>query len=194
MSRARSFPCTISLDVSGLAGQGLSRPDVVSAIVDQFRSMPIAAVQFFGPEAKVTFERQEDKRNVMQHESVRGGGPRPQNVLIYNFPYEIGHDAKAALSFFGDVEYVRFHHWTHLVDVCDGVRTVRMVRTCAIPRNVIDGFPVKVSYVSQEPECDICGKKGHIARCCDAWQMYGVEGAWAFPTKLPSASPSSCLP
>ena len=108
MSRARSFPCTISLDVSGLAGQGLSRPDVVSAIVDQFRSMPIAAVQLFGPEAKVTFERQEDKRNVMQHESVnirgvdcdiRGGGPRPQNVLIYNFQYEIGHDVKAALSF-----------------------------------------------------------------------------------------------
>ena len=61
-------------------------------------------------------------------------------------------------------------HWTHLVDVCDGVRTVRMVRTRAIPRNlIIDGFPVKVSYVGQEPECDICGKKGHIARSCDMW-------------------------
>ena len=176
MFRARSFPCTISLDVSGLAGQGLSHPDVVSAIVDQFRSKPIAAVQFFGTEAKVTFERQEDKRNVMQHESVNirgvdcdicGWGPRPQNVL-YNFPYEIGHDVvKAALSFFGDVEYVRFRHWTHVVDVCDGVRTVRMVRTRAITRNVIiDGFCVKV-YVGQEPECDICGKKGHIARSCD---------------------------
>ena len=66
------------------------------------------------------------------------------------------------------MEYVRFRHWTHLVDVCDGVRTVRMVRTRAIPRNVIiDGFPVKVSYVGQERECDICGKKGHIARSCD---------------------------
>ena len=178
MSRARTFPCTVSVDVSGLAAQGSSRPDVVSAIVDQFGTMPIAAVQFFGTEAKVTFERQEHKRSVMQHQSVcirgvdcdiRGGGPRPQNVLIYNFPFEIGHDVvKAALSFFGDVEYVRFRHWTHLTVVCDGVRTVRMVRTQAIPRNlIIDGFPVKVSYVGQEPECDICGKKGHIARSCD---------------------------
>ena len=172
------FPCTVSVDVSGLAAQGSSRPDVVSAIVDQFGTMPIAAVQFFGTEAKVTFERQEHKRSVMQHQSVcirgvdcdiRGGSPRPQNVLIYNFPFEIGHDAvKTALSFFGDVEYVRFRHWTHLTDVCDGVRTVRMVRTRAIPRNlIIDGFPVKVSYVGQERECDICGKKGHIARSCD---------------------------
>ena len=70
MSRARTFPCTVSLDVSGLTGQGLSRPDVVSAIVDQFRSMPVAAVQFFGTEAKVTFERQEDKRKVMLQESI----------------------------------------------------------------------------------------------------------------------------
>ena len=178
MSRTRTFPCTISVNVSGLAAQGLSRPDVVSAIVNQFRTMPIAAVQFFGTEAKVTFERQEHKRSVMQHESIsirgldcdiRGGGPRPQNVLIYNFPYEIGHDVvKTALSYFGDVEYVRFRHWTHLVDFCDSVRTVRMVRTRAIPRNlIIDGFPVKVWYVGQEPECDICGKKGHIARTCD---------------------------
>ena len=65
MSRARTFPCTISVDVSGLAAQGSSRPDVVSAIVDQFGTMPIAAVQFFGTEAKVTFEQQEHKRSVM---------------------------------------------------------------------------------------------------------------------------------
>ena len=72
-----------------------------------------------------------------------------------------------ALSFFGEVESVRFRHWTHLAEVCDGVCTVRMVRTDAIPRNlIIDGFPVKVSYVGQELECDICGKKGHIAKNC----------------------------
>lgn len=96
--RARTFPYTISVDVSGLAAQGSSCQDVVSATVDQFRGMPIAAIQFFGIEAKVTFERQEHKRSVMQHESVfirgvdcgiHGGGPCPQNVLIYNFPYEI---------------------------------------------------------------------------------------------------------
>ena len=180
MSHARTFPCTISVNVSGLAAQGSSRQDVVSAIVDQFHSRPIAVVQFFGTEAKVTSEHEEHKHSVMQHESVcirgvdcdiRGGGPRPQNVRIYNFPYEIGHDVvKTALSYFGDVEYIRFRHWTHLVDICDGVRTVRMVCTRAIPSNlIIDGFPVKVLYVGQEPQCDTCGKKGHIARTCDMW-------------------------
>ena len=96
--RARTVLCTISVDVSGLAAPGSSCQDVVSATVDQFRGMPISAIQFFGIEAKVTFERQEHKRSVMQHESVfirgldcdiHGGGPCPQNVLIYNFPYEI---------------------------------------------------------------------------------------------------------
>lgn len=73
-----------------------------------------------------------------------------------------------ALSFFGEVESVRFRHWTHLAEVCDGVCTVRMVRTGTIPHNlIIDGFPVKVSYVGQELECDICGKKGHIAKNCE---------------------------
>lgn len=56
------------------------------------------------------------------------GGPRPQNVLIYNFPYEIEHCVvQNALSFFGDVEWMRFRHWTHLAEVCEGVRIVRMV-------------------------------------------------------------------
>ena len=66
MSRARTFPCTVSVNVAGLAAQGSSRQDVVSAIVNQFHAMPIAVVQFFGTEAKVTFEREEHKRCVMQ--------------------------------------------------------------------------------------------------------------------------------
>ena len=49
----------------------------------------------------------------------------------------------------------------------DGVRTVRMVRARAIPRNLtIDGFHVKVSYPGQAPECDICYDLGHIAKNC----------------------------
>lgn len=89
--------------------------------------------------------------------------------LFTIFRTKFEHDVvKATLSYFGEVEYVHFHHWTHLVDVYDGVRTVRMIRTRAVPCNlIIDGFPVKVSYVGQEPESDICGKKGHIARNCD---------------------------
>ena len=97
-----------------------------------------------------------------------GGGARPQNVLIYNFPYEIEHSVvRAVLIFSGEVVPVRFRHWPHLTEVCDGVCTVILLHTRAIPRNlIIDGFPMKVSYVGQELECDICGKKGHIAQNC----------------------------
>ena len=179
MPYGRAFPCTVSVDVSGLAAQGANRPDVVSTVVEYFRLASIAAIQFIGTDAKVTFKREVHKQNAMQHKSISvngvdceirgGGGPRPQNVLISNFPYEIEDCVvRNALSFFGEVESVRFRHWTHLAEVCDGVCTVRMVRTGAIPRNlIIDGFPVKVSYVGQELECDICGKKGHIAKNCE---------------------------
>ena len=99
--------------------------------------------------------------------AVRGGGPRPQNVVIYNFPYEVPHEVgRDSLSQYGDVKSVLFRHWTH-VHVCDGVRTVRMVCARAIPRNLtIDGFHVKVSYPGQAPECDICYELGHIAKNC----------------------------
>lgn len=100
--------------------------------------------------------------------TIRGVSPRPQNLVVFNFPYEIPHAVvPECLSVYGDVEYVRFRHWTHVADVCDGVRTVIMVRTRAIPRNlVIDGFSVKIYYPGQAPECDISGELGHIARNC----------------------------
>ena len=177
MSGRRAFPCTVTLNVRELASGGMSRQDVVTAIIDAFQpARPIAAIQFLGYDAKVTFEEVAHKREVMACEhirikdvdcAVRGGGPRPQNVLIYNFPYEVPHAVvRDSLSHYGDVESVLFRHWTH-VHVCDGVRTVRMVRARAIPRNLtIDGFHVKVSYPGQAPECDICFELGHIAKNC----------------------------
>ena len=183
MSHSRAFPCTVSVDVSGLAAQGAHRPEVVSALVDYFHPASIAAIQFIGTDAKVTFEREVHKRDAMRNESIsvngvdceisgRGGGvggARPPNDLIYNFPYEIEHSVvRAVLIFFAEVVSVRFRHCTHLTEVCDRVCTVRMVHTRAIPRNlIIDGFPMKVSYVRQELEYDICGKKGHTAKNCE---------------------------
>ena len=174
----RRFPCTVLIDVKEFADLGKTRPEVVSKIINSFHPVkPIVAVQFLGYDAKVTFESEALKREVMARESVsiegiecsvRGGGPRPQNVLVYNFPYEIPHAVvREALSAFGKVESVHFRHWTHAWEICDGVRTVRMIRSCAISRNlVIDGFPVKVSYPGQALECDICGESGHIAKNC----------------------------
>ena len=99
---------------------------------------------------------------------VRGAGPRPQNILVYNYPYE-GDELylHTVLSEFGDVQDVRFPHWLEIPGVADGVRVVTMIRKKAIPRHLtIDGFFCKVSYYGQTLECDICRKTGHIARDC----------------------------
>ena len=157
MPYAQAFPCTVSVDVSGFVAQGANRPEVVSALMDYFHPAPIAAIHFSGTDAKVAFEREVHKRDAMRNESIsvtgvdceirwgKGGGgvARPQNVLIYNFPYEIQHSVvRAVLIFFGEVVPVRFRHWPHLTEVCDGVCTVIMVHTRAIPRDlIIDGFP-----------------------------------------------------
>lgn len=175
----RHFPCTVSIDVKEFADLGTTRPQVVSKTTNSFHPIkPIVAVQFLGYDAKVTFESEAHKREVLANEYVSiegiecavrgGGGPRPQNVLVYNFPYETPHAVvREALSPFGEVESVHFRHWTHAQEICDGVRTVRMVRSRAISRNlVIDGFPVKISYPGQALECDICGESGHIAKNC----------------------------
>ena len=63
--------------------QGANRPEVVSALVEYFHPAPIAAIQFSGTDAKVTFEREVHKRDAMRNESIsvngvdceiRGGG------------------------------------------------------------------------------------------------------------------------
>lgn len=90
---------------------------------------------------------------------VRGDGPRQQKVLVYNYPFEANDNClREALGFYGEVFDIRLRHWTHLDGVCDGVRAVSMIRSTAI-------FEVNIAY-GQVPECDICGKTGHIARNC----------------------------
>ena len=74
MPYGRAFPCTFSVDVSGLAAQGANCPDVVSAVVEYFRPASIAAIQFIGTDAKVTFKREVHKQNAMQHKSISVNG------------------------------------------------------------------------------------------------------------------------
>ena len=79
------------------------------------------------------------------------GGPRAQNVLVYNYPVEGDEDSiRRALSVYGTVENVGFRHWPHFQQISDGVRVVRMTRRLPIPRLIeIGGFKVKVSYAGQ---------------------------------------------
>ena len=80
----RRFPCSVSIDVKEFAGLGKTRPEIVSVIINSFHPIkPIVAIQFLGYDAKVTFESEAHKHDVMTNEyvsiegiecSVRGGG------------------------------------------------------------------------------------------------------------------------
>ena len=85
---------TAGLDVSGLAASN-DRKEVSQFIVEHFAHFNIHAVQFVGTIAKVTFAVEASKQQVIRHQSiningvqcaVQGGGPRAQNVLVYNYP------------------------------------------------------------------------------------------------------------
>ena len=167
---------TVGLDVSGLAASN-DRKEVSQFIVEHFAHFNIHAVQFVGTIAKVTFAVEASKQQVICHQSiningvqcaVRGGGPRAQNVLVYNYPVEGDEESiRRKLTPYGTVESIAFRHWPHLPNVSDGVRVVRMVRREAIPRHLTIGdFQVKISYAGQQQVCDLCAAPGHIARVC----------------------------
>ena len=173
---------TVGLDVSGLAASN-DRKKVSQFIVEHFAHFNIHAVQFVGTIAKVTFAVEASKQQVICHQSiningvqcaVRGGGPRAQNVLVYNYPVEGNEESiRRKLAVYGTVESMAFRHWPHLPNVSDGVRVVRMVRREAIPRHLSIGkFQVKISYAGQQQVCDLCAimykpKLTLVASFCD---------------------------
>ena len=170
------FPRTVLLDVSGFPASA-NRNVIATAITNRFASLKVMAVQFVGNVARVSFADPAAKQLILRNESivigdipcrVRGRGPSPQKVFVYNFPFEAKNELLArALNKFGEVKDVFNRCWLHLNGVADGVRVVSMVRNQAIPRNLdVEGFRVKVSYYGQAVECDICERLGHVARDC----------------------------
>ena len=173
---SQSLLCTIAIDVSELALYK-ERKDVVGLIVHRFATYSIDAIQFIGTIAKVTFGSKAEKETVLNLEAVEldgkdcpiwGGGPRPRRVWVYNYPYE-GDDnlLKEALNSFGKVKTIGYRHWIDHQKICDGVRVANMTRTEPVPRNLtIDSYHVKVSYLGQALQCDICEESGHTAKIC----------------------------
>ena len=165
------FPRTVLLDASGFPA---SANVIATAITHRFASLKVMAVQFVGNVARVSFADPAAKQLILRNETivigdipcrVRGGGPRPQKVFVYNFPFEAKKGLLVrALNKFGEVKDVFNRCWLHLSGVADGVRVVSLVRNQAIPRNLdVEGFRVKVSYYGQAVECDICKRLGHVA-------------------------------
>ena len=124
----------------------VNRNIIATAITNRFASLKVTAVQFVDNFVRVSFADAPARKLVLPNESiligdvpcrVRGGGPRPQKVFVYNFPFEAKNDLLArALNKFGEVKDVFNRCWLHLSGVADGVRVVSMVRSQAIPRNL----------------------------------------------------------
>ena len=167
------FPPTVLLDVSGFPTS--NRNVVATAITNRFASLKVMAVQFVGnvsqfPLLTLLLSSWFYVTNALLLAifRFRDERPRPQNVFVYNFPFETKNVLLAgALNKFGEVKDGFNRSWWHLSGVPDGVRVVSMVRNQAIPRNLdVEGFRVKVSYYGQVVECDICERLGDAARNC----------------------------
>lgn len=155
----RAFRRTVSLDVSGLNGCN-DRQAVSKFTVDHFAQYNIHEVQFIGMVVKVTFAAEARKQQVLSHQviningilcAVRGDGPRAQNALVYNYPVEGNEELiRRKLGAYGVIKNISFCHWTHLENVSDEVRVVRMVRSAAIPCHVsIGDFSQSQSSLAQ---------------------------------------------
>ena len=154
-----------------------SRADLVQAIRTKFEPAVIKSIQFVPvKQVQVTFEDPSMKGCVERFDDVLisevpckvlHAGPRAQNVMVYHYPYDADdQQLKVYLSTYGKIENVRYQHYPGSPNISTGTHSVRIVRRCRIPRNMeISGYEVKVWYVGQPPECDICHGE-HVSKDC----------------------------
>ena len=173
---SRWFKRTVVLDGSGFA-ENVKVDEIATKIVEFFGNDNVLSVQFMpGRAIRVTFENESFAANVVREPSVsidnvvchvRGGGPRPENVLIFRFPFEADSaPLREELSKYGEVHDIRFRAWTHLDNVMDGARVVRMTRSGPIPRSIhVNDYLCKAWYRGMPITCDIC-EGSHKAQNC----------------------------
>ena len=172
----RLFRRTVVLDGSGF-DESAKVEDIASKVVEFFGCVNVLSVQFMpGRTIRVTFENESFASNVVRESSVsidnvvchvRGGGPRPENVLVFRYPFEADSaPLKEELSKYGEVHDIRFRAWTHLDNVMDGARVVRMTRSGPIPRSLhVNDHLCKAWYRGMPISCDIC-EGSHKAQNC----------------------------
>ena len=102
MPRTRAFPCTVTIDARELADLGKSRKMLSRLLLIRFTLLSrLLPFSFWVMMQKSPLrERRTSGRSWIGNMSIlmalnvlfeEGGGPRPQNVLVYNFPCEIPH-------------------------------------------------------------------------------------------------------
>ena len=175
-SGAPSSLGSVVLDGSGFAAT-VKVEDIASKIVEFFGSDNVLSVQFMpGRAIRVTFDNKSFAATIVRESSVtvdnvvcyvRGGGPRPEKVLVFRYPFEADSaPLRKELSKYGEVHDIRFRAWTHLDNVMDGARVVRMTRSGPIPRSLhVNDHLCKAWYRGMPISCDIC-EGSHKAQNC----------------------------
>ena len=173
---SRWFKRTVVLDGSGFA-ETVKVEDIALKIVEFFGNDNVLSVQFMpGRAIRVTFENESFAATIVRESSVtidnvvcyvRGGGPRPENVLVFRYPFEADSaPLREEPSKYGEVHDIRFRAWSHLDNVMDGARAVRMTRSGPIPRSLhINDHLCKAWYRGMPISCDIC-EGSHKAQNC----------------------------
>ena len=167
---------TIGIDLSPMPAT-LSRQDLVGLLLAKFEGVVVKAIQFIPVKTvHVTFEDVATRDYYALAENivldgiscrVISVGPQARLVYIYHYPYEEDDNRlKLALGAFGKVFEVRHQSHVGFNSISTGTRLVRMVRERPIRRNLnVGGYRVKVWYVGQPLECDICAGP-HVSKDC----------------------------
>ena len=173
---SRSLKRTIVLDVSGFPDD-CPINSIASKICEEFSDGDVLSVQFMPSRSvRVTFKDESIKFAVLNNEClsvdsvqcpVRGGGPRPENVLVFRYPFEAELSAlKDVMSHYGVVHDIHRRSWLHLNNVADGSVVVRMTRSHPVPRTVnVNDYYCKAWYKGMPMKCDIC-EGSHKAQDC----------------------------
>ena len=192
-----NFRKTIAIDLSAMSSD-LNCQDV-NILLDFFPHVTVKSIQFVPVKlAHVTFEDSTTKDYYIRYDElefngvkcrVLGAGSRAQQVLVYHYPYaEDDESLKSVLEDFGKVLGIRHQHYAGQNAVLTGTLIVQMIRDRPIRRNLmVDGYRVKVWYVGQPLESDICSR-GHISRDCPMrgkWRHCGEPGHLTHACKNP---------
>lgn len=149
MVMSGKFVRTVVLDGS-LFSSSLPRFDIVKRLTEYFDPQPVVSVQFMpGKRLRNTFLEASFKEKLEERESITvadvplkigGGGPRSQNVIVYQYPFE-GHDSLVESYFkqFREVPSVSKQKYVDIHSVSTGAQIVKMTRTKATPRSADTG-------------------------------------------------------
>ena len=207
IAMSRLFRRTVVLDVSGFSEER-DINYIAEKICSTFSVGDVVSIQFMpGKSVRVSFKDESIKTTVLSNDSlsvdgvpcpVRGGGPRPENVLIFRCPFEVEHSVlKEVMSQYGTVHGIQHRSWLHLDGVMDGSRVVRMTRARGISRTIlVKDHQCKVWYKGMPISCDICSgshkaqdcpykgvcmrcrQPGHVQRdCTNAPNAWGTSGS-----------------